>query len=122
VFHRPVPELMLGGVHGEHEAAVYAELCAAVEEWVEQLHKDRLPLPETRAADTFSGSLCSAWSRLASPARRQGAGRGREPQHVLCKDTPPGLIRRRAFVPTRGSRGSGHGPPKRRRPAGSSRR
>ena len=49
------PELMLGGVHGEHEATVYAELCAAVEEWVEQLHKDRLPLPETRAADTFSG-------------------------------------------------------------------
>jgi predicted HicB family RNase H-like nuclease len=49
------PELMLGGVHGKREADVYAELCAAVEEWVEQLHKDRLPLPEARAADAFSG-------------------------------------------------------------------
>lgn len=26
------PELMLGGVHGDNEAKVYAELCEAVEE------------------------------------------------------------------------------------------
>jgi predicted HicB family RNase H-like nuclease len=49
------PELMLGGVHGDDEAAVYAELCEAVEEWVEHLHEDRLPLPEASAADAFSG-------------------------------------------------------------------
>src|ERR1035438_9399068 len=29
------PELMLGGVHGNDEAKVYAELCAAVEEMIE---------------------------------------------------------------------------------------
>jgi predicted RNase H-like HicB family nuclease len=31
------PGLMLGGIHGDDEAAVYAELCEAVEEWI-QVH------------------------------------------------------------------------------------
>jgi predicted HicB family RNase H-like nuclease len=40
------PELMLGGVHGSDEAKVYAELCEAVEEWIELLHTDGTALPD----------------------------------------------------------------------------
>jgi len=40
------PELFGGGVHGQDEAKVYAELCEAVEEWVELLDKDRLKTGE----------------------------------------------------------------------------
>lgn len=50
------PELMLGGVHGRDEAKVYAELCGAVEEWVELLHRDDA-LPEPLAAKEFSGKF-----------------------------------------------------------------
>ena len=32
------PGLMLGGVHGPDEAAVYQELCSLVDEWV-RLHE-----------------------------------------------------------------------------------
>lgn len=49
------PELMGGGVHGSDEAAVYAELCQAVEEWIELLHQDGLPLPKPRGTEAFSG-------------------------------------------------------------------
>jgi len=52
------PELMLGGVHGNDEAKVYAELCEAVEEWIELLHKDNAPLPTPLAdAKEFSGKF-----------------------------------------------------------------
>ena len=34
------PGLMLGGVHGDDEAAVYAELCQAVEEWIRICEQD----------------------------------------------------------------------------------
>lgn len=51
------PELMLGGVHGGNEAKVYAELCEAVEEMVELLHKDGHELPEPLAAKKFSGKF-----------------------------------------------------------------
>jgi len=29
------PELAFGGVHGDNEQAVYAELCEVVEEWIQ---------------------------------------------------------------------------------------
>ena len=47
------PELMRGGVHGSDEAAVYAELCDAVEEWIGLLHQELLErfLPVERADD-----------------------------------------------------------------------
>ena len=51
------PELTLGGVHGSDEAKVYAELCEVVEEWIELLHKDGVPLPEPLAAKSFSGKF-----------------------------------------------------------------
>ena len=46
---------MLGGVHGNDEAKVYAELCAAVEEIIELIAKDGHRLPEPVAGKQFSG-------------------------------------------------------------------
>ena len=67
------PELMGGGVHGNDEAKVYRELCEAVREWVELLHKDRVPLPEPLAGKKFSGKFVlrvePALHRRASPSR-----------------------------------------------------
>ena len=51
------PELALGGVHGTDEAKVYAELCEAVEEWVDLLHKDKIPLPDPLKLKSFSGKF-----------------------------------------------------------------
>ena len=39
------PSLMLGGVHGDDEVKVYAELCKVVEEWITILKADGKPLP-----------------------------------------------------------------------------
>ena len=49
------PGLMLGGVHGDDEAAVYAELCQAVEEWVRIAAEDGEPLPAPTAGREYSG-------------------------------------------------------------------
>jgi len=42
------PGLMFGGIHGDDEAKVYAELCQAVEEVIEILEADGHPLPGRR--------------------------------------------------------------------------
>jgi predicted RNase H-like HicB family nuclease len=39
------PGLMLGGLHGSDEQAVYAELCQAVEEWTQLYESEGRPLP-----------------------------------------------------------------------------
>ena len=49
------PELMLGGVHGNDEAKVYAELCVAAEEMVALIYSDGHELPEP--LDKFSGKF-----------------------------------------------------------------
>ncbi|HEY1790322.1 MAG TPA: toxin-antitoxin system HicB family antitoxin [Verrucomicrobiae bacterium] len=51
------PEIMAGGVHGDDEAKVYAELCQAVEEMIELIHADGNELPEPLAAKKFSGKF-----------------------------------------------------------------
>jgi len=51
------PELMLGGVHGDDEAKVYAELCDAVEEMVEAIHVDGQELPHALSRKEFSGKF-----------------------------------------------------------------
>ena len=52
------PEIALGGVPGDDEAKVYAELCVVVEEWIELLHKDGTPLPVPLAKPKkFSGKF-----------------------------------------------------------------
>lgn len=51
------PGLMLGGIHGDDEAKVYAELCQTVEEWI-TIHKvDGTPLPERTAGKDYSGKF-----------------------------------------------------------------
>src|ERR1039458_3475023 len=49
------PELMLGGVHGNDEAKVYAELCAAVEEMIEVIHTEGKEMPDPLGKQAFSG-------------------------------------------------------------------
>jgi len=51
------PGLMFGGVHGKDEAKVYAELCKAVDEWIQIYKKDKAPLPEATANKAFSGKF-----------------------------------------------------------------
>jgi len=51
------PGLMLGGIHGVDEAEVYAELCQAVEEWIELYREDGAPLPPATAGKEFSGKF-----------------------------------------------------------------
>ena len=43
--------------HGDDEAKLYAELCQIVEEWIEILRTDRLPLPEPLGARKFRGKF-----------------------------------------------------------------
>ena len=43
------PGLMFGGVHGDDEAKVYAELCQAVEEVIELMEREGHRLPPASA-------------------------------------------------------------------------
>ena len=51
------PGLMLGGVHGDDEQKVYADLCDAVEEWISIHARDGLPLPPATANRDYSGTF-----------------------------------------------------------------
>ena len=71
------PGLMYGGIHGQDEAKVYAELCEAVEEVLEILEKDGHTLPEPLAGKKFSGKFVvrlepALHRRLALKARVAG--------------------------------------------------
>lgn len=71
------PEIMAGGIHGDDEVKVHAELCQAVEELVELIHKDGDPLPEPLAAKKFSGKFVlrvepSVHRRLTAKALASG--------------------------------------------------
>jgi predicted HicB family RNase H-like nuclease len=78
VFVGRCPELFIGGAHGDDEAKVYAELCQAVEEWLEILEKDGDPLPATLpGGKEFSGKFVvrvepSLHRRLATKALAAG--------------------------------------------------
>lgn len=72
------PRLMLGGVHGDDEAAVYRELCDAVEEWIRIYAEDDEPLPEPTAGKEYSGKFvlrvgAELHRELATEALRSGA-------------------------------------------------
>jgi predicted HicB family RNase H-like nuclease len=49
------PGVVYGGVHGDDEAAVYAELCQVVQEALEICRTDGKPLPAATAGKTYSG-------------------------------------------------------------------
>lgn len=51
------PEMMMGGIHGNDEAKVYAELCESVEEMVELIHADGHDLPHPLGKKEFSGKF-----------------------------------------------------------------
>lgn len=51
------PGLMLGGVHGQDEAKVYADLCRVVEEWIRIQEEDGDALPEATAQRDYSGKF-----------------------------------------------------------------
>ena len=71
------PGLFDGGVHGDDEAKVYKELCEAVAEWIELLHKDGAPLPKATAGKFYSGKFVlrvdpALHRRLALKAQAMG--------------------------------------------------
>lgn len=51
------PGMMLGGIHGRDEAAVYRELCQTVDEWIKIHEADGAPLPSPTADRDFSGKF-----------------------------------------------------------------
>ena len=51
------PGLMLGGVHGDDEARVYAELWRTVDEWIAIHEQDGTPLPLATAGKDYSGKF-----------------------------------------------------------------
>lgn len=50
------PGVLRGGVHGEDEAKVYAELCQAVDEVLDLYRKDKKQLPEATSRE-YSGKF-----------------------------------------------------------------
>jgi predicted HicB family RNase H-like nuclease len=71
------PGLMWGGIHGNDEIAVYAELCEAVEEWLRIHEADREPLPPPTAGRRYSGRFVhrvgeDLHKRLVLDALRRG--------------------------------------------------
>ncbi|MCX6915838.1 MAG: hypothetical protein NT167_22795 [Verrucomicrobia bacterium] len=54
------PGLILGGVHGNDEAKVYAELCVAVEEMIELIHADGQEMPRPLGKQEFNGKFVLA--------------------------------------------------------------
>lgn len=79
------PGLALGGVHGDDEKAVHAELCDVVEEWIRIHAVDRAPLPPPTAGKPWSGKFIlrvgpDLHRRLALQAMREG-----ESLNSFCK-------------------------------------
>ncbi len=84
------PTLMYGGVHGQDEAKVYAELCQAVEEVIGILESDGHPLPEPLAGRKFSGKFVlrvqpALHRRLAAKALAAGESLNSYCVRTLCK-------------------------------------
>lgn len=84
------PGLMLGGVHGNDEAKVYAELCQAVEEIIAVLESDGHPLPSALGDRKFSGKFMlrvepAVHRRLAVKAQASGESLNSYCARALCK-------------------------------------
>jgi predicted HicB family RNase H-like nuclease len=84
------PGLSGGTVHGSDEARVYKELCETVEEWIELLHNDGVPLPEPLAGKKFSGRSVlrlepALHRRLAAKALAAGESLNTYCARTLCK-------------------------------------
>lgn len=71
------PTLFSGGVHGQDEAKVYAELCEVAEEWIALLEKEGQELPDPDEGARYSGKFLvrvdpHIHRRLALKARAAG--------------------------------------------------
>ena len=71
------PGVMYGGVHGDDETKVYAELCETVEEWITTIEAEGDPLPPETASKEYSGKFvlrvgATLHKRLAVDALRSG--------------------------------------------------
>jgi len=85
------PGLMMGGVHGADEAAVYAELCEVVEEWIRVQEEDGEPLPAATAGKVYSGKFLlrvapDLHKALAIAALREGQSLNSHCVEVLRED------------------------------------
>lgn len=52
-----LPGFSLGGVHGDDEVEVYRELCAVLDEWLQDLESKGGPLPPPTAGRSYSGKF-----------------------------------------------------------------
>jgi len=74
--------------HGDDEAAVYAELCQIVDEWIGIFKKDGRPLPAATAGKNYSGKFVlrsdpTLHQRLAIAAMQTGESLNRYCVQVL---------------------------------------
>jgi predicted HicB family RNase H-like nuclease len=85
------PGLMLGGIHGDDEAAVYKELCEAVEEWIELYQEDGDPLPAGTAGKEYSGKFVVRVGKelhkaLAIESLRRGESLNTYCVNLICEE------------------------------------
>lgn len=71
------PGLMFGGVHGDDEAKVYAELCQATGEVIELMEREGRLLPPATTKQNYSGKVLlrlqpAVHQRLALQAKASG--------------------------------------------------
>ncbi len=52
-----IPTLTLGGIHGDDEKKVYAELCDLADEWIKIYEEEGDPLPPPTAGKHYSGKF-----------------------------------------------------------------
>ncbi len=51
------PGLFSGGIHGPNEARLFSELVEIIEDTIEDIEEDGLPLPSPTAGKTYSGKF-----------------------------------------------------------------
>ena len=52
-----IPTLTLGGIHGDNEKKVYAELCDLADELIQDYEEEGHPLPPPTAGKSYSGKF-----------------------------------------------------------------
>jgi predicted HicB family RNase H-like nuclease len=90
-FVGSAPPLIGPCCHGSDEAKVYAELCQIVEEWLEILKAEGIPLPPPPGKKEFSGKFVlriepALHRRLALRALAAGESLNNYCAKVLSKD------------------------------------
>lgn len=102
------PGIMLGGIHGGNEAKVYAELCQAVDKWIDLYEQDGHPLPEPTAGKDYSGKFVlrvgsDLHKTLAVEALRHGESLNQHCVQLLREAQAP-YHSTRASTPRNGAR------------------